>query len=819
MEKANRETSEHEEEIKLKFSGMNLRIPQRKSNKYETFIELYKRENKKWILIDETEPVGGPEPQYEHQIQLNYKFEEIFRMKVEVKYIDIEDSTSNKSDSSNGVDQSPSPSPNKKGTNHFQMQNFDEEDMEPKILGRAELDLGILIGASPQELVLELEHGGIATGDVNISFSKAGQFKDEFTFELKARKVKNKEWFSKTDPFLIIYRPELAYLEESDPAKIRDWVEVKRTEYVENDLNPDFREFTITSERLCKQQTSTLLKIEIYNFKKNHKHKLIAKGYFSIDEIKAHYITVKHRQRADFVIKCFDDKNKFGGKVYVSSFNSSKYYSLIDFLKSGLNISLGFGIDFTGSNGDPQDARSLHYTECGMNQYQKIIHLMGSMLSKYDMEGKVLAYGFGAKVMNFTKGVSYCFDLNCNSDKPYVKSFKKVQKKYKSILTSLELLGPTYISEVLKAMLDFVSEDQREVLKKAGKSYQHVTQVRRFNEDGPRNGGGEKGSRKGSGVRKRESYQDLDPLSKSRLTGYDQNAYDKIAAMKALSKVSDRLEEEEGGFTDSEVSGSLIGAGGELVGGIADSLVTMKGNVTEMTRTVVGDDGESIRVSQVGEGIDSSIIMHANGNFKDASPQNTQNYENGSEEGNGSKKESAYKINRMQTYTPPPMASMNALPGAFAKNDKRYNSIEAIGQLEDASVSDVRSKKKVFERTYERLDYRILVIITDGDVSDTENTLIQLVRANALPVSILVIGVGDEPMEKNKKMFNSEFLKLKCEGGIIRDFISFLRWEDYNGFGKPGPKVFVRDALKNIPMQIVRFYKIRGVLPEAVLMD
>jgi hypothetical protein len=39
----------------------------------------------------------------------------------------------------------------------------------------------------------------------------------------------------------------------------------------------------------------------------------------------------------------------------------SNQYTMVDYLRSGWNLSLAIGIDFTGSNGDPQDPSSLHY--------------------------------------------------------------------------------------------------------------------------------------------------------------------------------------------------------------------------------------------------------------------------------------------------------------------------------------------------------------------------------------------------------------------------------------------------------------------------
>ena len=40
--------------------------------------------------------------------------------------------------------------------------------------------------------------------------------------------------------------------------------------------------------------------------------------------------------------------------------------------------------------------------------------------------------------------------------------------------------------------------------------------------------------------------------------------------------------------------------------------------------------------------------------------------------------------------------------------------------------------------------YYILLIITDGMITDMDPTIDQIVRATALPISIIIVGVGNE---------------------------------------------------------------------------
>ena len=74
-------------------------------------------------------------------------------------------------------------------------------------------------------------------------------------------------------------------------------------------------------------------------------------------------------------------------------------------------------------------------------------------------------------------------------------------------------------------------------------------------------------------------------------------------------------------------------------------------------------------------------------------------------------------------------------------------------------------------------------------------------RANKLPLSILIIGVGDEPMELNQKIFNTEYLRDSTEGGMIRDFVRFVHLMDYVDINlKFDKESFTKNVLRDVPM-------------------
>jgi len=61
-------------------------------------------------------------------------------------------------------------------------------------------------------------------------------------------------------------------------------------------------------------------------------------------------------------------------------------------LTKGLNINLVYGVDFTGSNGDPTNSNSLHYYNPNsntLNQYQTSLFNISNILISYDSDKSI----------------------------------------------------------------------------------------------------------------------------------------------------------------------------------------------------------------------------------------------------------------------------------------------------------------------------------------------------------------------------------------------------------------------------------------------
>ena len=121
-------------------------------------------------------------------------------------------------------------------------------------------------------------------------------------------------------------------------------------------------------------------------------------------------------------------------------------------------MSLSVSIDFTASNGQITDKRSLHHLG-GNNQYEQAITQVGEILEPYDHFKNFPVFGFGGvpKFMG-EKETSHCFPLNGNFDEPEISGVDGILKHYKHNLPHVHMAGPTFFSSIMDIFMDFAVE-------------------------------------------------------------------------------------------------------------------------------------------------------------------------------------------------------------------------------------------------------------------------------------------------------------------------------------------------------------------------
>ncbi len=130
-------------------------------------------------------------------------------------------------------------------------------------------------------------------------------------------------------------------------------------------------------------------------------------------------------------------------------------------------------------------------------------------------------------------------------------------------------------------------------------------------------------------------------------------------------------------------------------------------------------------------------------------------------------------------------------------------------------IRRVAAEARVSEETG-RACYHILLIISDGRVNDLEDTIAEIVKASALPLSIIICGVGDGDWA-DMDLLDSDNAVLSHNGqDMVSDVVQFVPFRRY----QHKPARLAEATLKEIPRQLLSYFKrkplerSRGVLAE-----
>ena len=149
-------------------------------------------------------------------------------------------------------------------------------------------------------------------------------------------------------------------------------------------------------------------------------------------------------------------ENNLNIKMISKEFEKNKFIKLI---KKGLNIDLSIAIDFTCSNGDPDNDESLHKIRDGyINHYEKAIREIYKIISLYNKKDKYDVYGFCA---NINDKFEKCFNIN-GTDDPSIIGIENIISEYKKSVMNVEFLAPTYFAPVINTIIKKMKDNKNE---------------------------------------------------------------------------------------------------------------------------------------------------------------------------------------------------------------------------------------------------------------------------------------------------------------------------------------------------------------------
>lgn len=261
---------------------------------------------------------------------------------------------------------------------------FEVWDVDPNgqdFLGRFETTLADIVAYSGRQFVGRLVGlPGRNCGELIIVTEEVMTCKQIVHMDFLARDLQKLSWFVSNDPFLVISRAN-----EDNSYSV-----VLKTEMVRSSQNPKWKRVVVRAVSLCNGDYDRNLKIDCYDHRSNGDHKLIGTCYTTLRGLtgslqdNVYSLTKKKRN---------GEEHKTG-YLDMMKLDISEEVSFLDYIRGGTQMHFAVAIDFTASNGSPQDPQSLHYLNMyHPNSYEIALRSVGEIIEHYDSSKLFPAFG------------------------------------------------------------------------------------------------------------------------------------------------------------------------------------------------------------------------------------------------------------------------------------------------------------------------------------------------------------------------------------------------------------------------------------------
>ncbi|KAL2091337.1 hypothetical protein ACEWY4_013600 [Coilia grayii] len=107
--------------------------------------------------------------------------------------------------------------------------------------------------------------------------------------------------------------------------------------------------------------------------------------------------------------------------------------------------------------------------------------------------------------------------------------------------------------------------------------------------------------------------------------------------------------------------------------------------------------------------------------------------------------------------------------------------------------------------------YFVLLIITDGEITDLDQTRQAIVNSSKLPMSIIIIGVGEADFKAMEFLDGDDgVLKSLTGEPVARDIVQFV---PFRQFASAPKEALAQSVLAEVPSQLVSYFKMRKLDP------
>ena len=148
-----------------------------------------------------------------------------------------------------------------------------------------------------------------------------------------------------------------------------------------------------------------------------------------------------------------------------------------------------------------------------------------------------------------------------------------------------------------------------------------------------------------------------------------------------------------------------------------------------------------------------------------------------------------------------------------------YNSLNTVQLYGPTNFAPVINHVANFASAHqsEATNYFVLLILTDGIITDFDDTKRALVGASSLPMSVIIVGIGEEDFAA-MDILDGDQNRLQYQGQVAkRDIVQFVEMRKFvsreGGWNK---ELLAKAVLAEIPGQVTGWMKMKGFVPKVM---
>ena len=245
-------------------------------------------------------------------------------------------------------------------TNRLKFEIYDNESAAARVIGLVEMPCGLLIRSEESQLDI------IPQGTLWVTSSIDLHGCDFLYLQLSARALKDMDVMGSNDPFYVLNVVEGGVSRQ-----------IYKSEVLPDTPNPRWRAKTFSLEDFRGAEGDKELRIEVYD-----------EDSLSNDFIGGKVTVLSELLAPGKVLELRDKRDRPSGLLSVEAGKLTNNADFVTRLRSGLQISLIFGVDFGKS-------LSKYHSEAGDNQFIQVLRSIGAGLGTYDSDQRISIYGFG----------------------------------------------------------------------------------------------------------------------------------------------------------------------------------------------------------------------------------------------------------------------------------------------------------------------------------------------------------------------------------------------------------------------------------------